>query len=168
MTLTFINNSTCSTINQLQIGFDCLFIFMKNFFDLGKSYILILFIFSLLYLIIFGYVENQHQLNLADRSQEKDQTTQEQDDSSQPNAQGSSNQPSTNDESGKSGTEANNEQQGNTNQNENTTGTQGTFIQPQAEEPTPGEEAGLSAYEEGLLTMFLNRSFKRNKQNRRR
>ena len=111
-------------------------------------------------------MKDQCQLNLADKGQPADPNTQGQGESSQPNAADSSNQPSADKEGGQSGVDTNNESQGN--KNENSTETQGSFIQPPAEEPTPGDLAGLTPFEEGLLTNYLNKAFKRNKQNRRK
>ena len=164
----FINSFPYSTINQLQSNFNDFIILIKNIFDLGKSCTFILFIFILLCFISFGCLEDQCQLNLADTSKPDDQNTQGQGESAKPEAAESSKEPSTNNEGGQAVVEPSNEQQGNTNQNESSTERQGNFIQPPVEEPTIGEQAGLTAYEEGLLTMFLNRSFKRNKQTRRR
>ena len=108
--------------------------------------------------MIYNDVEAQRQLNLTDRAQSKDQNPKpaSQGESSQPNATENSIEPPTNSEAGPSGV---NEQQGNA--NENSAETQTPSFGPLVEEPTIGERAGLSPFDEGMVTNYLSKFFKR-------
>ena len=138
----------------------------QNFFQIYFDYLIICFLFfSLAYLINFSGIQDKYQQNSTDNSKPDAQSSQNEGASSQNDAGGSSKKPSGG-SSSQSG--PNNEQQGNTNQNDNSTENKESFLNPPAEEPTLGEKAGLTAYEEGLLTMFLNKSFKRKKENQKK
>ena len=164
-------------INQIQLqnNFSYLSSSLKDFFSLEKFNFstLIVFLIILLCFIIFvnlGITKLEihftnflnAQLNLADRAQSDNQNTQGSGENAQPSQAGSSTEPPKKGEGGESKSGSGNEQR-----NESTE-TQEFSLQPYEEGPTPGEEAGLSAYEEGVLTMCLNRTFKRNKQKKKR
>ena len=127
---------------------------------------------SFLFSISFIYLKNQFILNLADKSEPKGSAVPGEGENPQPNVPEKANDSSTgNSGAGPSTGGQQGEQPGggqdNPNPNENPVGQQGHPDQPIQDEPTPGEQIGLDAFEEGVLTNSINRDFKRSNRIRR-
>ena len=163
MILFIIQDPVGLLLNSLQVYLDYLTIFIKKFTFSWKLYTLIIFIFSLLYFINFYYIKSYYQTNLADKHEISDPNLQEQTQGSQSNAfVGSSSGSSSNKGKGSS------EENQNTDQKDSSKEKQENFLGDLKEEITIGEKAGLSSYEEGVLTLSLNKTFKRNKQKKKK
>lgn len=163
MVLFFIQNPIYTILNSLQTSLDYLIAFIKKFTFSWKLYILIIFIFSMLYFINFYYIKGHYETNLADRPEAHDQNVEEKTKDLQSNAfTGSSSGSSSSKGKGSS------EEKTNTNQKDSSTEEQESFLGQLKEELTIGEKAGLTSYEEGVLTLSLNKTFKRNKQKKKK